>query len=292
MQVYDDKLSLVQRLYIPEMAVWPALKNHPMRTFDPDKADLFVLGWSPLISQQLTKRGQRLISIPLSAKKWTRTLHQLAAAQRYAVFLSPVEHFINNRPASLFSDAMVPLRRPTTRPPQCSKIPTDLEVWEKQVADALMESPQYRKKGGQDHLIFWTKYGLGVRERLKVVLDGGILVAATDRHFWSLYHNLPTPFGKGSVIIIPYVASSYVDSDEKFTAIHARNKTGWFFFRGNYKRRGGSRDTLAQIAEHLTGADFEHFRFGGPDAKLLRRSAELMRSAAVCPSPQVSMSAH
>ena len=63
-KIYDDKLRLVQRLYIPELAVWPVLQQHPMRTKNPDEAHLFVIGWSPVIAWNLQKRGQAIESRP------------------------------------------------------------------------------------------------------------------------------------------------------------------------------------------------------------------------------------
>lgn len=134
--------------------------------------------------------------------------------------------------------------------------------------------------------MFWVKYGTGVGPKLTALLDGGVLLATTDRHFWSISHNLPTPFKKGSVIIVPYVVSSYVDVDFNETEVDGRNRSGWYYFRGTYNRRQGGRPHLAQVATHLTGANFANARFGGPDADLLRRSADELRSSAVCPSPQ------
>jgi len=88
-----------------------------------------------------------------------------------------------------------------------------MKEWEKDVAAALSESPHFKRRGGQDYIHLFMKYGQNVNQPLKDLYDKGPMVATTDRSFWSISHNLPTPFKTGHVVVLPYVSSTYVDRD-------------------------------------------------------------------------------
>jgi hypothetical protein len=53
---FDHQLGLVQRLYLPELSIWPVLRKHPMRTMNPEDAHVYVIGYSPLLAHQLRRR--------------------------------------------------------------------------------------------------------------------------------------------------------------------------------------------------------------------------------------------
>ena len=82
---------------------------------------------------------------------------------------------------------------------------------------------------------------------LQTLLNGGSLVATTDRYFWNIYRNIPKPFVRGTVIIMPYLDSSYIDVPGSEVQPHEKKASSRYFFRGILKRRFGMRSTLNDL---------------------------------------------
>jgi len=200
----------------------PALRNHPLRTKDPDEASLFFIGYAPLLASR---------SYPCEG-------------------LDP------------------------------------MPAWEKKVADALRGMSHFKRRGGQDFIHLFMKYGQNVNPPLKELYEAGPLVATTDRSFWSISHNLPTPFKKGQVVMMPYVSSTYVDIDVDLG--REMDEKSWYFFRGTLFRRFGSRTELVELGKQVTGSNFEGHKMPskGPQEDVLQNTSRLMRRSSVCPCPQ------
>lgn len=149
-QGLDSKMSHENRMYLLEIFLWQSIKNHPMRTTDPEKAGLFIIGYAPILID------------------WSQ-------------------------PCEAGGD------KPTR---------------ERQIHDALKSSKYFQRKGGSDHLFFWTRYNLKPDKTLRQLLDSGPIVAVLERSFFMLQRKWPLAFERGSVVLMPYVSSGFIDTDE------------------------------------------------------------------------------
>ena len=82
---------------------------------------------------------------------------------------------------------------------------------------------------------------------LQSLLNGGSLIATTDRYFWNVYRHIPKPFVRGNIVIMPYLDSSYIDIPGSDPKPHAKKSTSRYFFRGILQRRFGMRSTLNDL---------------------------------------------
>ena len=63
-----------------------------------------------------------------------------------------------------------------------------------------------------------------------------------------MYRNIPKPFKEGTVVIMPYLDSSYIDRvDTNLAKPLVKNMAARYFFRGILKRRFGKRGTLLEL---------------------------------------------
>eukprot|EP00283_Hemiselmis_rufescens_P024587 CAMPEP_0173463458 /NCGR_PEP_ID=MMETSP1357-20121228/68300_1 /TAXON_ID=77926 /ORGANISM="Hemiselmis rufescens, Strain PCC563" /LENGTH=541 /DNA_ID=CAMNT_0014431271 /DNA_START=144 /DNA_END=1766 /DNA_ORIENTATION=- len=74
----DWKLPVFKRMYLAEPAIWPVLRTHALRTWNPEEASLFVVGFSPFLTEGLTCPGfpsssakyEAEVVKKLSSNKW------------------------------------------------------------------------------------------------------------------------------------------------------------------------------------------------------------------------------
>lgn len=149
-QGLDSKMSHENRMYLLEIFLWQSIRDHPMRTTDPEKAGLFIIGYAPILLD------------------WSQ-----------------------------------PCEAGGDKPSR-----------ERQIHDALKSSRYFQRKNGSDHLFFWTRYNLKPDRTLRQLLDSGPIVAVLERSFFMLQRKWPLAFERGSVIVMPYVSSGFIDTDD------------------------------------------------------------------------------
>ena len=73
----DHNLRLNQRQYLVEMHLFPALRNHPQRTTNPEEAGAFFIEYSPYLNHQsypcntrTTKQWEQDLATELENNKW------------------------------------------------------------------------------------------------------------------------------------------------------------------------------------------------------------------------------
>lgn len=146
----DSKMSHENRMYLLEIFLWQSIRDHPMRTTDPEKAGLFIIGYAPILLD------------------WS----------------------------------------------QPCEAGGDKQSRERQIHDALTSSRYFQRKNGSDHLFFWTRYNLKPDRMLRQLLDSGPIVAVLERSFFMLQRKWPLAFERGSVVMMPYVSSGFIDTDD------------------------------------------------------------------------------
>jgi hypothetical protein len=158
---------------------------------------------------------------------------------------------------------------------------------EEALAQAIKENKYWKRHGGKDHFILYMKYNIMLPKQLQNVLDSGVNVITTDRHYWSISHNLKNTFEEGRVIVIPYVCSTFMDSQLiEYTPEKIKNPKSHYMFFGNLRRRFGGRSYILDLGEMLEGANFrgtELHREPIPD--VLNETGMVMRQSNICLCP-------
>ncbi len=118
--------------------------------------------------------------------------------------------------ASLFIIGYAPIVLDWCAP--CAAIGDTFER-QRQIQTALANSKYFKRKAGKDHLFLWTRYNLKPDKSLRALLDSGPIVAVLERAFFMLQRKWPRAFERGSVVMMPYVSSGFVDTGEDTRAM-------------------------------------------------------------------------
>ncbi len=160
-------------------------------------------------------------------------------------------------------------------------------AWEEALAEAIKENKYWKRHGGKDHFLIYMKYNIMLPRQLQNVLDSGVNVITTDRHYWSISHNLKNTFEAGRVIVIPYVCSTFMDSQFiEYTPEKIKNPKSHYMFFGNLRRRFGGRSYILDLGEMLEGANFRGTELHRePIPGVLNETGMVMRQSSVCLCP-------
>lgn len=113
--------------------------------------------------------------------------------------------------AGLFIIGYTPIMLDWSSP--CAEV-GDKTTREKEIHAELVKSPHFKRKSGADHLFLWTRYNLKPDKALRGLLDSGPIVAVLERSFFMLQRKWPKAFERGSVVMMPYVSSGFIDTRE------------------------------------------------------------------------------
>jgi hypothetical protein len=76
----DRNVRLMQREHLAELWLLSQLRSHPRRTLDPDKADLFFIGYAPCLARLVDRQGERCSAIPEKVNR-NAQLHKVERVQ-------------------------------------------------------------------------------------------------------------------------------------------------------------------------------------------------------------------
>jgi hypothetical protein len=68
----DRNVRLMQREHLAELWLLSQLRSHPRRTHNPDKADLFFIGYAPCLARLVDRQGQHCSAIPEKVNRNTQ----------------------------------------------------------------------------------------------------------------------------------------------------------------------------------------------------------------------------
>eukprot|EP00283_Hemiselmis_rufescens_P026160 CAMPEP_0173452052 /NCGR_PEP_ID=MMETSP1357-20121228/47959_1 /TAXON_ID=77926 /ORGANISM="Hemiselmis rufescens, Strain PCC563" /LENGTH=310 /DNA_ID=CAMNT_0014418877 /DNA_START=25 /DNA_END=957 /DNA_ORIENTATION=- len=136
------------------------------------------------------------------------------------------------------------------------------------------------------------KYAIDIEASLMKFLDGKAVVLTIDRDYWLLMKFLRNSYERGSVLIMPYVSSTFLDIDQDPPLRHQdKDPDSWYFFRGTMKRKHGglARPMMYEMAKEMKGADFKGVVLNKKDHSIfgiLNSTSTLMRRSSVCLCPE------
>lgn len=123
-------------------------------------------------------------------------------------------------------------------------------------------------------------------------MDSGPVALTIDRDYWLLIKFMRRTYERGSVLIMPYVSSTFLDVASPSPLRGAeKDAKSWYFFRGTLKRKNGgqSRPMLKELGALLQDADFEGVKLNKKDGSIftiLNETSVRMRSSSVCVCPE------